>query len=451
MNHLAFEGPTEPRLFSTHTTRLPLHADAVIVGAGLMGCATAYYLAKAGLKPLVIDASRVAGQQSMRAWGFVRQQARDPAELPLAQASVALWEGLEVELQAPLQWRQFGCAFLAHNQRDMQIFDDWLPIAKEYGVNTRILSANETRGLLPGIAVPFEGACYTRNDGQAEPRLVTPAFARRATELGADFAEGCALTGIECKAGTINGVQTELGAVRTSVLILTAGSASWRILRQLGVSLPQHVVRGTVARTTAAPPISGISFIGNGIGFRQRCDGSFNLADDAQVDVDLTLGHLRGLQWFLSPLLTHHASFRFNLNGALLDDLVERLPYSESRELSGFLGQRDPFIKPNRNRVRASLDALHATFPQTRGVRVIEQWAGAIDVLPDGIPVIDAPLSHPGLLVATGFCGHGFALGPAVGKTLAAWVTTGAPGIDLHRLRMSRFAEGDVRPPYSLF
>jgi len=82
---------------------------------------------------------------------------------------------------------------------------------------------------------------------------------------------------------------------------------------------------------------------------------------------------------------------------------------------------------------------------------VVESWAGGIDVLPDGIPIIDAPRSHPGLVVATGFCGHGFALGPIVGKLLAQWVTSGSPGIDLHALRSSRYAERDVRAPYSLF
>jgi glycine/D-amino acid oxidase-like deaminating enzyme len=94
---------------------------------------------------------------------------------------------------------------------------------------------------------------------------------------------------------------------------------------------------------------------------------------------------------------------------------------------------------------------LARAFPALRDVKVVESWAGLIDVLPDGIPVLDAPPEVPGLLIATGFCGHGFAMGPIVGQLMSQWLHKGEPGMDLHAFRLRRFADGTTGKPYSLF
>jgi glycine/D-amino acid oxidase-like deaminating enzyme len=430
---------------------LPVQVDVVVIGAGIMGCATAYYLAQAGVDVLVLDKSRIAGQQSTRAWGFVRQQARDPAEVPLAMASMQLWQHLEEDLQADLQWRQGGGLHTAHTEQELAAHEGWLNVARAFGLTTRLLSPSQVEGIVPGIATPSLGALYTPSDGQAEPRLVAPAYARRASERGARFVEGCGVTALDVAAGRIAGVQTERGGVRAKAVVCAAGVTSHRVLRTLGIDLPQHQVRGTVSRTSAGPAASPVSYIGNRMGWRQRRDGSFNIADAVQVDVDITPGHLRALQWYLGPLLHHHRSFGFGLNQKFIDDLLMRLPGSATAQEGGLVHEREPHYLPNRKRVHASIMDLHRMLPNQRGVRVVERWAGGIDVLPDGLPVIDAPPQWPGLLIATGFCGHGFAMGPIVGKVLANWFTTGNPGLDLKALRLARYAEGDVKPAYSLF
>lgn len=430
---------------------VPKRADVVIVGAGIMGCATAYYLAKQGIKAVVLDKSRVAGQQSTRAWGFVRQQGRDPSEMPLAIASNRLWLGLEKELRTDLGWRQGGCLYIAHDAAQMARYEACLHTSRQHGVDTRLLSANEVRALVPDFEVPQTGGLFTPSDGQAEPRAVAPAFARRAAELGAMFIEGCGLTGIEVAGGKVVAARTEQGEIRSDHVICTAGAASWRVLRSLGIALPQHQVRGTVARTSPGPAVGAVACIGGGIGWRQRIDGSFNLANDARVDVDITPGHLRALEWYLGPLLRHYRSFNFKLNGAFLDDIRQRLPTSETHANGHVVGIRDRHLPANDGDIRLCLARLKRALPSQRNVQLVEQWAGGIDVLPDGIPVVDAPATPAGLLIATGFCGHGFALGPIVGKTLADWLTTGQPPMNLRDLRLSRYAEGDVKPPHSLF
>ncbi|MCB6185034.1 FAD-binding oxidoreductase [Leeia sp. TBRC 13508] len=437
--------------YEVFNASLPQEADVVIAGAGIMGLATAYYLAKRGLSVVITDKSRIAGQQSNRAWGWVRQQGRDPAEVPLMQASNQIWQTLAQELNGDIEWRQQGCLYAGETAEDMASHEAWLPIAKDHQLDTRLITSSEVSRLVPGLATSVKGGLYTASDGQAEPRRVAPLFAKRAQELGAIILEGNGVTGIETENGRISGVQTERGLIKTKHFVCTSGASSWRLLQLLDIQLPQHIVRGSVSRTSPGPAISGTTYLGNNVGIRQRSDGTFNLAEGAQVDIDITLGHLRGLEWYLGPLWQQRSSFRFNLNGAFLQDIANHFPFSEASQNGKLIHIRDPHLRPNDKIQRQSLAALKQSFPNQKNVQILETWAGGIDVVPDGIPVIDAPSNHPGLLIATGFCGHGFAMGPIVGKLLSNWIVDGEPGMNLHAFRLAKYAEKDLKPPYSLF
>ena len=96
------------------------------------------------------------------------------------------------------------------------------------------------------------------------------------------------------------------------------------------------------------------------------------------------------------------------------------------------------------------LRKLKTLFPALKDAQITEAWAGLIDVLPDGIPVIDAPSEVRGLMIATGFCGHGFAMGPIAGKLLAEWIDEGRPSLDLTEFRLRRFFDGTMKRPRSM-
>lgn len=423
----------------------PAQADVVIAGAGIMGCAAAYYLGLRGIKAAVFDKSRIAGQQSTRAWGFVRQQGREAAEVPLMMAGMRLWEGLERELGADLEWRQGGCLYLADNDDDWASFRQWTDVARAHGLDTRTLARAEIDAHVSGLAAPALGGLYTASDGQAEPRRVAAAFAARAIEAGARFFEGCGVTAIDTSGGAVAGVVTERGVVKARRVICAAGATSFRLLDGVGIRLPQQAVRGTCMRTNPLPAVSASTIWGHGLGIRQRANGAINLADDMQVDVDVTLGHLRGLSLFLPELWARREKFRFHLNGAAWRDLKARAAGG-----AAVLEPRDPNPQPNPAHAPRALAKLKAVFPALRDARIVEAWAGLIDVLPDGIPVIDAPRAPDGLAIATGFCGHGFAMGPIVGSLLAEWVDTGATSLDLSALRAARFVDGTMRRPASM-
>lgn len=433
------------RAFSRADAPFPLEADVVIVGAGIMGCAAAYYLARRGLKAVVFDKSRIAGQQSTRAWGFVRQQGRESAEVPLMMAGMRIWEGLEQELGADLEWRQGGCLYLADTDEDHATYTAWLDTAREHGLDTRMLSRDEVARHVSGLSAPVKGGLYTATDGQAEPRRAAPAFAAKAIELGARFFDGCGVVSIETANGAVTGVATERGAVKAGRVICAAGATSFRLLDGVGIRLPQQTVRGTCIRTNALPAVSAATIWGHGLGIRQRADGAINLADDMTVDLDFTFGHLRGLSMYLPEFWKHREKFRVRVDGALLADLRRRLSGGHDA-----IEPRDPQPRPNPAQGPRALARLKAIFPALAAAQAVETWAGLIDVLPDGIPVIDAPAEVRGLAIATGFCGHGFAMGPIVGRLLAEMVDAGQPSLDLGAFRARRFADGTTTRPRSM-
>ncbi|MDE1182499.1 FAD-binding oxidoreductase [Paraburkholderia sp.] len=435
--------------FSPADQRFPTQADVVIAGAGIMGAAAAFYLARRGIKAVVLDKSRIGGQQSTRAWGFVRQQGREAAEVPLMMAGMRLWEQLETELDTNLEWRQGGCLYVASDEESWTSFQQWMDVARQYGLDTRTLNRSQIDDVVHGMQGPALGGLYTPSDGQAEPRRAAAAFASRAAQAGALFFEGCGVIGVERAAGAITGVVTERGTIRTSRFICAAGASSWKLLKTLGLELPQHAVRGTCMRTNPLPAITASTFWGHGLGVRQRANGAINLADDMQVDVDMTFGHFRALKWFLPELWTHRAKFSFHLNGALIGDLHDRLP-GVVPERERVLHPRDPNPQPNMGHAPRALKKLRNLFPALKDAQVVESWAGLIDVVPDGIPVIDAPSQVSGLTIATGFCGHGFAMGPIVGKLLAEINDTGKPSLDLTEFRLQRFFDGTMKRPRSM-
>lgn len=429
---------------------LPERADIVIIGAGIQGCATAYYLAKAGMKVVLIDKSRVAAQQSSRAWGFVRVQMRDPDEIPLMQAGKEIWRGLEAELNADLEWNQGGALYVTNRPATMAYREKWYNDTRGFGLDSRLLSPAEVGRLLPGMTNPIIGGLYTESDGHAEPRKVAPAFALRARDLGAVVLEGCGALDIERSGGRVSGVVTEWGTVRADKVMVSAGASSWRILKRIGIFLPQSWIRASVARTNILPHLTNSAFVGDNVAFRMRKDGSFNIASSLHGDVDLTLDHIRLAHWYWRPYLDSKKGIDLHVGAPMLRDLAQRLPWRDEAQKPA-IHEREPLIPPVENRLKDAVSVLQRDFPAIGRVGIAEQWAGNIDSLPDGIPVLDAPADHPGLLIATGFCGHGFALGPIVGKVMSDLALGRANNLVSRAFRLSRFAEGDVKQPMSIW
>ncbi|MGX1789907.1 NAD(P)/FAD-dependent oxidoreductase [Bosea sp. NPDC055332] len=424
---------------------LPGQADAVVIGGGIIGAAAAFHLAGAGLSTVLLEADKVSSQQSGRNWGFVRTQYRDPLELPLAVEALASWPDLERELQTTVGWRRTGCIFVAATQKEMSAFAGWHEKTRDTAREARLLSTSEVTALLPSLHGRTEGALYTATDGQAEPVLATLAFARAAARRGVRIVEDCGALTIETTGGAISGVQTEHGLIRSSAVVCAAGAQSHRLLAPLGLSLPQQSVRSTVSLTAPLPPLSEACFCGFGIGLRQRADGSCIIAADSTSDIDLSLDSFRAARFFLPGLLRHGSGFSLRLGRPFVDDLHQRffIPGHE-RAVA-----RHPRIPANRKLAARTGAAIRNLFAGAAGIEIVKSWAGRIDVLPDALPVLDAPAEIGGLVVATGFSGHGFGLAPAVGRHIARLARGETPATILAPLRLDRFARGTYSAPHA--
>lgn len=428
---------------------LPDQADVVIIGGGIQGAASAWYLQKAGMSVVLLEKDTIASHQSGRAWGFVRQQGRDPVELPLMKACIDIWPTLERELGADLEWRQGGVLYVASNDDEMALFDKWLADAKPYEIGTQKLDSAGIEKILPGTTRPGAGGIYTPNDGQAEPKKAAPALAKKAFELGAVIAQGCGALGIETEGGRVSGVISERGTIRTKIVICAAGAMTHKFVAKFGRRLPQQTTRGTVVRTKPVAPISAAAAVIEGLGLRQRADGSLNLADDINSDIDLMLSRLRYVGDFWPGYRANWRSFDFKLGGRFIDDIVDHLPGSPAAD-KPLMGRRFNQAVPNPRRIKNALANFARMFPEIGMPEIADSWAGDIDVTPDAVPVIDQLNDPEGFFVATGFSGHGFAMGPIVGRVLSEWITTGQSSIPLDSFRLSRFEDGSKPVPYDL-
>jgi glycine/D-amino acid oxidase-like deaminating enzyme len=422
------------------------HADVVVVGAGIVGCSAAYFLARRGLSVAVVERGSVHGEQSRKNWGFVRQQGRDPSELPLMIESNRLWRGLEAELGADIEWTQGGNLALAADADRTALFEAWLPAAREAGLDSRIVRPQELAGIVPGLAGRWAGGLYTPSDGHADPEKATDALARAAVAHGAELELGCAVEDVITRNGAVSGVVTERGEIAAEWVVCAAGAWSWRLARRLGLGLPQRWVRGTVARTTPAPPVTPCAVWGPGVAFRQRRDGSFNIAAGGALDHDVTLDSLRQVRFFLPSFWKNKSMFRFHVGRPLVRSLAAALPGSRARR-HPLVWDRAYEPAPNPAKVSRSFDELRRLLPRLPPLGIARRWAGYIDATPDLLPVLGAVAAPRGFVLATGFSGHGFAMGPIAGRLVSELIADGKTSIDISALRFSRFAEGAIGRP----
>ena len=420
-------------------------ADVIVIGGGIVGLATAYYLARRGMRVILLEKGRLGWEQSSRNWGFVRQQGRDPAELPMSALSNRIWSGISEELGTDVEWVQGGNLAVARDADDVDRYGEGARTAGAAGIDTRLLTADEVRSIFPQFQGPFVGGLYTASDGQADPLKATLGFAKGARDAGADLLEHCAVNAIITHDGRVTGVVTDAGELRADAIVCAAGSHSSFLGRMVGLRLPQRSMRATVAATTPVPPLTKLGVWASGLGFRQARDGTVILgrASAGTAEHDLTLESLRHLKLFLPIFLRNRDLFRLRIGRPLVQDVLRHLPgTAAARRPFGHLVDQEPAANPHT--VQSSLAMFHRYFPQCAQARIARSWAGMIEATPDLLPVLGEVKACGGFFFATGFSGHGFGLGPAAGHCLAELIATGRSALDLRPMRYERFAEGEM-------
>lgn len=416
-----------PLLTIETTAPLPSAADVVVIGGGIVGACTAYYLARRGIRVALIEKGRIGAEQSSRNWGWCRQQNRDARELPMATESLALWDALEAETGEGVGFRRTGLLYLSNDEAEIAGWARWRDFARTRGVVTHMLSAAEATERGRATGKTWKGGVFSPTDGIADPERAAPVIARAAMRLGASVHQSCAARGLELEGGRVAGVITEAGVIRTRTVVLSAGAWASSFCHQLGIRFPQAAVRSSIL--AVGPGTAGPDALHTArVSMTRRGNGGYTLAISGTARVDPTPQQIRYARSFL-PMFARR--WRVLAPGGLQAwraghetrahwALDRPTPMERTRIL-------DP--KPDAAMIRKILARARALVPGLARAPVVAQWAGYINSTPDGVPAI-GETAVPGLILAAGFSGHGFGIGPGAGHMIADIVSGARPLLD---------------------
>jgi len=362
-------------------------ADVIIIGGGIMGCSTAYHLTKRGQSVLLLERGRVGEEASGRNGGGVRQQNRNPAELPLAIEAVnKIWANFKEEFDWDVEYRQGGNIRLITSEKEYDTFHKNPEWERKMGLKVEFLTDEETRALAPTISKGIEllGSTYCPTDGTANPLLVTKAIARAARRQRAQILEHEPVKGLKVEGGRVVAAFTDQGEYRAPVFLNAAGPWSKTICNWIGLDFPINNKRAQILVTEPIPPLIK-EFISFDVGYiRQALNGGIHLGVRSKS--------------------------------------VENFDKTSTFEAFMEAGSR-----------------MTEIFPLFKEFSLLRSWGGINDWTPDETPIIDKAPNLEGFFMVSGFSGHGFCLGPMVGKLMSEWILDGKSSMDLHAFRWTRF------------
>ncbi len=390
------------------------------------------------------EKGRVAGEQSSRNWGWIRQQGRDAAELPIMMRARALWLEVDRETNGQCGVSVNGCYYIASSEQGVADQEAWLAIAQEHGLDSRRLSRGALSEAFSGqIPDRWLGGIVTPSDMRGEPWQAVPAVARLAQREGVQIREDCAVRALDLEAGRVTGVVTEHGRVACEQVVLAGGAWSSLFARNAGLVFPQLSVRATVAQTAPMDEFFSGNAADEEFAIRRRVDGGYSLAPSGAHAFYVGPDMFRNLGVYM-PLMRR--SWRDTEPSAAAptgfpdgwrtprrwaaDDVS---PFEKTRVLEPLPDQKD---------IVALQDRFAARFAGLGRPEIKSSWAGMIDTMPDVVPIVDRAPMLDGLVIATGMSGHGFGIGPGMGQVVANMVQGKEPEFDLSRFRFGRFTDG---------
>jgi glycine/D-amino acid oxidase-like deaminating enzyme len=427
----------------------PTHVDVVVIGAGIIGTCTAYELARKRRSVALIEKGLVAGEQSSRNWGWVRQQNRDLHELTLAMLSVQRWDELGREIGRDLGFRQTGNLNCTDDPAVLARWESWLRSAAERGYHSELLTSVQAKERSPGTMTKWVGGVWSPTGSRAEPSMAAPAIAKGAKALGVSLQQNCAVRGLEITNGSVQGVWTERGLIRAPIVVAAGGAWTSRLCRRHGIDLPIANIGATALRTK---PIADVLTVGNfatpGFSMRRRVDGGYTVAVPGHGTLNIAPQGLRYATRFYQMYRAKLAKkLKYRLNSSFWNG-PEAAGGWHNDEVSPFERIRILDPAPDQQMVDLAMRNLTGEFPALRGIEVAASWGSLIDTAPDLVPIISTVDALSGLVVASGFSGHGFGIGPGSGLLASQLATGDRPCVDPSPYRLTRFSDGSaIRRP----
>ena len=407
-----------------------------------MGLASSLELTRQGADVICIEAEHFGGHQSTQNWGFVRKQGRGLAEVPLMLDAIRRWSALSDELGFDIQWTQGGNVAVFDTEAQERGYRRWLQSTDDLHVDSSFIRQDELAEIVHGWTREIRGAMFSPTDGHAEPAAVVEGYLHACREAGVRLVQNVEALSLITRGGTVVGAKSPEMTVLASKTVVANGSQARMLLASIGLDFPQSFVAGTVALTTPVERFTDATVWGPGYAFRQRQDGRIVCSRGGGGVVRLTPDTIAQAPKFLGAFRRNRKRFAVRPSSRLISDLplaFEGLPGLRRSSL--------PALRVRRSDPARAVRELQSTVKAARSARLEHAWAGLIDSTPDGIPVIDGNPGPEGLILATGFSGHGYGLVPTVGAIVGQLVTTGASQFDLTSFRLERFARKDYVAP----
>lgn len=371
-------------------------ADVVVVGAGVTGAATGYYLAKAGLKVIVLERDFPCAGSTGRCIGGIRAQFTHDLTIRVMLESVRMFSFLHEELGEDVEWFQGGYLFLAFDEKRKQAFLDAIAVQHNYGLKVDFISPDDCRAIVPGLDTEgLAGGAYCPTDGQANPFKVTYGYLQGIKRFGGEVVTGAEVTAVNRVRDRVVSVVSRTGDEFFAGQVLNAaGCWAGDVGRLAGVNVPvtadRHESLVTEAIERAFDPML----------VDYRADGCYFVQN-------FGTGHFIGC-YTPVPLVPGHDT-------SSSDEFITEMPRRMTRLV-----------------------------PRLAAVKVLRQWAGSYEMSPDGNPLC-GPTPLDGFYVSTGMSGHGFMFGPAIGRMMAQLMNGGKPEIPLDEFQLDRsFAKAEA-------
>jgi sarcosine oxidase subunit beta len=368
----------------------------VVVGGGVIGTSIAFHLAEAGVGDvLLVERDELASGSTSKAAGGVRAQFSDPLNIQLGARSLAAFAAFGSRPGHEIDFRRVGYLFLLSRPEDVATFERSIALQRQLGVPSRLLDPAEARRLSPPVDTGgLLAAAFSPEDGLATPEAVVQGYAAGARRHGARIETGCELLEVRLAGEEIAAVVTARGVVETPAVICAAGAWSARVGEMVGVELPVTPSRRQVVLTEPVP----------------------------------------GLPERLPMTIDMESTFYFHREGPGL-----LMGMSLEDEPPGFNLERDDAWIPR------LAEAVARRAPSLADVGVAGGWAGLYEVTPDHNALIGEATRPARFLYATGFSGHGFLQGPAVGEVVRDLFCGRRPPVDVAALAVDRFGVGRDR------
>lgn len=372
---------------------VPNKANYVIIGGGIAGCAIAYYLAKEGETDIVLlEKDTICSGSTGRCGGGIRAQWGLEFNARLAMKSIEEYEKLSEELGMDIELDQVGYLLAAYSEEEMEQFRKNVAMQNSIGIQTRFLSYDEVKKMIPGVNTPdAAGYVFHDRDGVGNPFKTTFAYMEAAKRLGVTFLKFTEVTGIVVENNTAKGVITDKGTIWAEKKIVNcAGVWSGLVAEMVGIKLP---VRPERRMTVVTEPV--------------------------KADVCRTA--------FMS--LSHNYYFIQHADGSILIEFNK-------------VGDVTWTYKTTEQNLRAQCKSIIDVLPRTRNIRVVRHFAGSYDLTPDENPLIGES-DVKNFYLSCGYSGHGYMMGPISAKLAVQDMLGETPEINISAYDYHRFERGE--------